>query len=80
MGRILIIRSFAAAVLESGAASAGERTVTLAVEDMYRDACPYIAKQSLTKVLGVTSVAVSFEQKTATVTYDDQKTTIDGRL
>jgi mercuric ion binding protein len=76
MSRILVTLSLAAAVLASGAASAGEQTVTLAVENMYCDACPYIVKQSLTRVPGVTNVAVSFEQKTATVTYDDQKTTL----
>jgi len=42
---------------------------------MYCEACPYIVKQSLAKVYGVESVVVSFEAKTATVTYDDQKTT-----
>jgi periplasmic mercuric ion binding protein len=35
-------------------------------------------KQSLAKVPGVKDVAVSFEQKTATVTYDDQTTTLDA--
>ena len=52
--------------------------MTLAVENMTCDACPYIVKQSLTKVSGVENVAVSFEKKTATVTYDDQKTTTDA--
>lgn len=33
-------------------------------------------KQSLTKVAGVEAVTVSYEEKTATVTYDDQKTTV----
>jgi mercuric transport protein len=59
-------------------ASAAERTVTLAVENMYCDACPYIVKQSLAKVPGVDNVIVSFEQKTATGTYDDQKTAPDA--
>jgi len=68
--------SFMATVLASCAASAAERIVTLAVDNMYCDACPYIVKQSLAKVPGVESVAVSFEQKTATVTYNDQKTTL----
>jgi mercuric ion binding protein len=33
-------------------------------------------KQSLTKVAGVGNVAVSYEKKTAIVTYDDAKTTL----
>ena len=64
--------------LSGAVASAAERTVTLAVENMYCDACPYIVKQSLARVPGVEKVVVSFEQKTATVTYDDQKTAPDA--
>jgi periplasmic mercuric ion binding protein len=74
MTRILAAMSVATIVLVSAVASAAERTVTLAVENMYCDACPYIVKQSLAKVPGVEKVVVSFEQKTATVTYDDQRT------
>ena len=33
-------------------------------------------KQSLAKITGVGEVAVSYEKKTATVTYDDQQTTL----
>ena len=64
--------------LSGAVASAAERTVTLAVENMYCDACPYIVKQSLAKLPGVEKVVISFEQKTATVTYDDQKTALDA--
>jgi mercuric ion binding protein len=76
MTRILAALSLTAVALSSGSASAVERTVTLAVDNMYCAACPYIVKQSLAKVPGVENVAVSFENKTATVTYDDQKTTL----
>ena len=76
MKRILAVLSLAATPFAG--AMAAERTVTLAVESMYCEACPYIVKQSLAKVPGVETVAVSFEQKTATVTYDDQKTTLDA--
>jgi mercuric ion binding protein len=78
MMRILATMSVAAIVLASAVASAAERTVTLAVENMYCDSCPYIVKQSLAKVPGVEKVVVSFEQKTAIVTYDDQKTAPDA--
>jgi mercuric ion binding protein len=67
-------------LLAGGGAFAAQQTVTLAVDNMYCDTCPYIVKQSLAKVAGVESVAVSFEQKTATVTYDDQKTTPDALI
>jgi len=77
MRHILAGLGFAAAIL-AGDASAAEQSVTLAVENMYCEACPYIVKQSLAKVSGVESVVVSFEQKTARVTYDDQKTAPDA--
>jgi len=76
--RILASSVLAMIALSSAVASAAERTVTLAVENMYCDACPYIVKQSLAKIPGVEKVVVSFEQKTATVTYDDQKTAPDA--
>jgi mercuric ion binding protein len=69
---------FAATLLATASALAGEQTVILAVDNMYCDACPYIVKQSLAEVPGVTDVVVSYEQKTATVTYDDRKTTLDA--
>ncbi|HKF61135.1 MAG TPA: mercury resistance system periplasmic binding protein MerP [Dongiaceae bacterium] len=78
MMRILASSVLAMIALSSAVASAAERTVTLAVENMYCDACPYIVKQSLAKIPGVEKVVVSFEQKTATVTYDDQKTAPDA--
>ena len=75
---ILAVLSLGATVFASAGAIAAERTVTLAVDNMYCEACPYIVKQSLAKVPGVEAVAVSYEQKTATVTYDDQKTTLEA--
>lgn len=78
MTRILASVSIVALVLASAVASAAEQTITLAVDNMYCDACPYIVKQSLAKVPGVETVVVSYEQKSATVTYDDQKTTVDA--
>jgi mercuric ion binding protein len=78
MRRILAALALAATALAGGDASAGQQTVTLAVENMYCEACPYIVKQSLAGVPGVESVVVSYERKTATVTYDDQKATPDA--
>lgn len=56
------------------AAFAGERTVTFAVDNMTCASCPYIVKSSMEAVPGVAKVAVSFQAKTATVTFDDTKT------
>ena len=65
-----------AVFLVSTVAFAAEKTVTLAVENMTCTACPHIVKGSLTAVPGVNQVAISFEDKTATVTYDDTKVAI----
>jgi mercuric ion binding protein len=64
-------------VLAAPAALAGERTMIFAVENMTCAACPYIVESSISAVLGVTKVAVSFQAKTATVTFDDGKTNPD---
>jgi periplasmic mercuric ion binding protein len=62
----------------SSTAFAGERTVTLAVRNMTCSACPFIVKSSLEAVPGVAKVAVSFADKTATVTFDDAKTAVQA--
>jgi periplasmic mercuric ion binding protein len=67
-----------ASVMAAPAAFAGERTVTFAVDNMTCASCPYIVKTSMAAVPGVAKVAVSFEAKTATVTFDDAKTNPDA--
>jgi periplasmic mercuric ion binding protein len=74
--RLLVALAVATALSAAGTAIAAEKTVTLAVNGMYCSACPYIVEQSLAKVGGVSNVAVSYEKKAATVTYDDQKTSL----
>jgi mercuric ion binding protein len=70
----LIVVAFT--LFSADAGLAAEKMVTLAVENMNCVSCPYIVKQSLKKVSGVSEVVVSFENKTATVTYDDAATGI----
>ncbi|EBO5316980.1 mercury resistance system periplasmic binding protein MerP [Ralstonia insidiosa] len=50
------------------------KTVTLAVQNMTCELCPITVKKSLEKVPGVSAVKVDFDKKTATVTYDADKT------
>lgn len=57
-------------------AMAEQRTVTLAVDNMYCDACPYMVKKSIEKVSGVSKVTVSFKEKTAVVLFDDARTAV----
>jgi periplasmic mercuric ion binding protein len=75
-----LLASFATtlAVLASTTAFAAERTVTLAVKNMYCAACPHIVKAGLQAVSGVARVAVSYQDKTAVVTYDDSKTDLEA--
>lgn len=75
MRRMFIALSLSTIAFSGGGAVAAERTIVLAVDNMYCAACPYIVEQSLTKAPGVINVTVSFEKKTASVTYDDQATT-----
>ena len=58
-------------------ASAAERTVTLTVDNMYCEACPYMVKKTLERVSGVSKVNVSFKDKTAVVVFDDKKARVE---
>lgn len=58
-------------LLLAAPAIAAERTVTLAVDNMTCATCPYIVEQALASVPGVIRVAVSFEDRTAVVAFDD---------
>ena len=57
-------------------ASAGETQVDLEVSNMTCAACPFIVKKSLTKVEGVMEASVSYQTRIATVTYDEQITSV----
>ena len=64
----------------SSAALAAERTVTLAVSNMYCAACPHTVKASLEAVPGVKTAVVSYKEKTAVVTYDDTATGVKALI
>lgn len=76
MKRLLAGLALGAAVAGGGAAMAAAQTAILAVENMTCESCPYIVKKTLASVPGVTRVDVSYEKKTAVVTFDDTKTTL----
>ena len=73
MNRLIAFAAFTLCLLTSSTVFAAERTVTLTVKNMFCAACPQTVKASLEAVPGVTKVAVSYKDKTATVTYDDAK-------
>ena len=76
MNKLLARAAFAAGIVASSAAFAADKTITLAVNNMYCAACLSIVKRSLEAVPGVAKVAVSYKDKTATVTFDDAKANV----
>lgn len=55
-------------------ALAAQKTVTLSIPGMTCSACPITVKAALNRVDGVNSVQVRYEERDATVTFDDEKT------
>ena len=53
MGKLLACVAMAVSVFASSAAFAAEKTITLAVKNMYCAACPHTVKASLQAVPGV---------------------------
>jgi mercuric ion binding protein len=74
MTKLLASVAIVLGVLASSTAFAGEKILTLAVQNMFCDACPLIVRKSLEAVPGVAKAVVSFKDKTAVVTYDDSRT------
>jgi mercuric ion binding protein len=71
MSRLLSAATVALSVFGASTALANEKTITLAVKNMYCADCPFIVKKSLEGVPGVAKATVSYKDKTAIVTYDD---------
>ena len=70
--------AFALALGLAAPAFAGERTVTLSVPGMYCASCPYIVQSAIGEVAGVQWVEADLETRTATVSFDDETTTIEA--
>jgi mercuric ion binding protein len=66
-----------AASLQPAAGLAGERTVTLAIDNMTCALCPITVRRAIAAVTGVTEVEVDLQTKTAVVTFDDATSSID---
>jgi mercuric ion binding protein len=64
----------------SGVISAAEQAVILSVPGMNCPVCPITIKKSLQQVAGVKSVNVSYESKTAEVSFDDKLTDIKSLM
>ncbi|OAI20325.1 hypothetical protein A1507_22970 [Methylomonas koyamae] len=78
----LLILSLSSSVLWIPAAQAEttvaqsnrQQTVTLNIENMTCAMCTVTIKKALRKVEGVQEVTVDYDSKTATITFDNQKT------
>jgi periplasmic mercuric ion binding protein len=64
-----------AALMPLAALSATPQTAVLDVQNMTCNLCPITVKKSLEKVPGVSQTQIDFAKKTATVTFDADKTT-----
>src|SRR6266436_134706 len=73
VSKLLASAAIAVSVLVSSTALAAEKTITLAVKNMYCADCPFIVRKSLEAVPGVSKAVVSYKDKTAVVTYDDTR-------
>ena len=71
-----LVSTFVLSVASVGAAFAAQQTVTLAVDNMTCSTCPYTVKKALNQVPGVENATVSYEEKSATVTFEDTEASV----
>lgn len=57
---------------------AAPRTVTLSIPGMSCAACPITVKKALMQVDGVSKVDIDLEKREATVSFDDEKTSVEA--
>lgn len=80
MKRILSTITLIVSLLMINPAIAAEQTVKLAVANMTCVSCVPIVRGALKAVPGVIKVDVSAQSASATVTFDDQKTTVEALI
>ena len=73
MSKFLASAAIAVSVLASSTALAAEKTITLAVKNMYCADCPFIVRKNLEAEPGESKAVVSYKDKMAVVTYDDTR-------
>jgi mercuric ion binding protein len=59
-------------------ALAAQKTVALSVPGMTCSVCPITVKVVLNRVEGVSAVDIRYEERDATVTFDDAKTSVEA--
>lgn len=75
---IMVAVAFMAMPLSTHAEN--NKTITLDVPGMTCQFCPITIRKALNKVPGVTDAKASFDTKTATVTFDPDKTNVDALI
>jgi mercuric ion binding protein len=80
MRRLVILVGLAAALFAPSTVLAAEQTVKLAVSNMYCAACPFTVRKALTAVPGVIKAEVSYKDKSALVTFDDRKASVEALI
>jgi len=67
----------ASAMFSSTMLMAAEQTIKLAVPGMTCVSCPFIVKEAISRVNGIKSVEATMDDRSATVTFDDQITNLE---
>lgn len=80
MIKLASVAAFSMLLVLTSPSFAAEKSVVLAVKNMYCAACPHTVKAALEAVPGVSRVTVSYKDKTAVVTYDDGKANLSALI
>lgn len=75
---VALLLALMALPLATSAADAEPQVATLAVENMTCRACPITVRKSLQKVPGVRDVRIDFDRRTATVTFDPRRLSVEA--
>lgn len=74
---LAIAAVLASSLLPLSSAYAADRTIKLSVPGMNCASCPYMVESAINGVNGIKSVDATMEGRTATVTFDDQITSVE---
>lgn len=78
MKKLFAAMIVAGAAMSPATVLAAEQTIKLSVPGMSCESCPYIIKQAISAIKGVIIVEATFEDLSATVTFEDTVTSIEA--
>ncbi len=78
--KVVVLLFFLVSALPLASLAAAPQTVVLDVPGMTCQFCPITIRKALEKVDGVIEAKVVFETKTATVTFDPDKTNVEALI